>query len=270
MSPLAGQEAARSWADALDAQAERLRTWAESVGRRRWHHTELDTDDGAQATLEAVRATTAKWPGIPHEPRNLSDAATRLSEAVHNARQRLGARADLDVEPDEDIQIFTTTLDGVRVGATGLLTALTEERDSSRDDITAAERRLFDQILTGDIRRHLAARIRQAGELVDRMNRHLERVRTASNVAVRLVWQIRPDLPEGTRTARELLLKDPGRVTETDERHCTTSSAHAWRRPRAATRPRAGRNSSARCSTTSHGTGLPSASTGRTGPDGRH
>ncbi|MFI2242153.1 TIGR02680 family protein [Streptomyces chrestomyceticus] len=185
------------------------------------------TGDGTKATLEAARATAAEWPGIPHAPRNLGDAATRLSEAVHEARQRLGARADLDLEPDEDIQLFTATLDGVRVGATGLLTALTQERDRSRDDITAAERRLFDQILTGDIRRHLAARIRQAGELVDRMNGHLERVRTASRVAVQLVWDVRPDLPDSTRTARQLLLKDPGRVTESDR-----EALHAFFRAR--------------------------------------
>ncbi|MDX2874829.1 TIGR02680 family protein [Streptomyces ipomoeae] len=188
---------------------------------------ELDAGDGTKATLEAARATAAKWPGIPHAPRNLGDAATRLSEAVHEARRRLGARADLDLEPDDDIQLFTATLDGVRVGATGLLTTLTQERDRSRDDITTAERRLFDQILTGDIRRHLAARIRQAGELVDRMNGHLERVRTASNVAVQLVWDVRPDLPDSTRTARQLLLKDPGRVTETDR-----EALHAFFRAR--------------------------------------
>ncbi|GAA2430327.1 TIGR02680 family protein [Streptomyces pulveraceus] len=188
---------------------------------------ELDAGDGTKATLEAARATAAKWPGIPHAPRNLGDAATRLSEAVHEARQRLGTRADLELEPDDDIQLFTATLDGVRVGATGLLTALTQERDRSRDDITTAERRLFDQILTGDIRRHLAARIRQAGELVDRMNGHLEQVRTASNVAVQLVWDVRPDLPDSTRTARQLLLKDPGRVTESDR-----EALHAFFRSR--------------------------------------
>ncbi|MET8241522.1 TIGR02680 family protein [Streptomyces sp. NPDC005245] len=188
---------------------------------------ELDAGDGTKATLEAARATAAKWPGIPHAPRNLGDAATRLSEAVHEARQRLGARADLDLEPDDDIQLFTATLDGMRVGATGLLTTLTQERDRSRGDITTAERSLFDQILTGDIRRHLAARIRQAGELVHRMNGHLERVRTASNVAVQLVWDVRPDLPEGTRTARQLLLKDPGRVNETDR-----EALHAFFRAR--------------------------------------
>ncbi|MFE9645140.1 TIGR02680 family protein [Streptomyces sp. NPDC006365] len=177
---------------------------------------ELSGEDGTRATLEAARAVAAEWASVPHEPRNLGDAVNRLSEAVHEARQFLGRRADLDLEADDDVQVFTATMDGVRIGATELLQTLTAERDSSRDDITAAERRLFDQTLTGDTRRHLAARIRQAGELVDRMNAHLERVRTASNVAVQLVWQVHPDLPPGTRTARELLLKDPGRVTEAD------------------------------------------------------
>ncbi|MFJ4815045.1 hypothetical protein [Streptomyces sp. NPDC088801] len=56
---------------------------------------------------------------------------------------------------------------------------------------------------------------------------YLERVRTASNVAVQLVWDVRPDLPEGTRTARQLLLKDPGRVNETDR-----EALHAYFRAR--------------------------------------
>jgi len=172
--------------------------------------------DGTRATLEAARAVAAAWPNVPHAARNLGDAVNRLSEAVHKARQSLGSRADLDLEADEDVQVFSAAMDGRRVGAAGLLSTLTTERDHSREDITAAERKLFDQTLTGDTRRHLAARIRQANELVDRMNGYLERVRTASKVAVRLVWQIHPELPAGTRTARELLLKDPERITEAD------------------------------------------------------
>ncbi|MGW4379396.1 TIGR02680 family protein [Kitasatospora sp. NPDC004531] len=176
----------------------------------------LGTDDGARATLEAARDTAARWPNLPHSTRNLGDALNRLSEAVHRARQSLSTRADLELEADEDIHVFVASIDGARTGAAGLLAALTAERDRSRNDITTAERNLFDQTLTGDTRRHLASRIRQAGELVERMNGHLERVRTASKVAVRLVWQIHPDLPAGTRTARELLLKDPARITEAD------------------------------------------------------
>jgi hypothetical protein len=48
------------------------------------------------------------------------------------------------------------------------------------------------------------------------MNARLERVRTASKLAVRLVWQVAPDLPAGTKAARDLLLKDPVRLTEAD------------------------------------------------------
>src|SRR5262249_40027189 len=37
-----------------------------------------------------------------------------------------------------------------------------------------------------------------------------------SNVTVRLVWQVDPALPAGTRAARDLLLKDPVRMTDAD------------------------------------------------------
>ncbi|MBB4911103.1 TIGR02680 family protein [Actinophytocola algeriensis] len=176
----------------------------------------LAGSEGVRAALDTARLVAAAWPTVPHEPNNLGDALHRLSESVHECRTALSARADLDLETDEDVQVFTAMVDGVRVGAAELLTILKEDAEQSRLDITDRERQLFDQTLTGDTRRHLAARIRQAGELVDAMNARLERVRTASNVAVRLVWQIAPDLPTGTKAARDLLLKDPVRLTDAD------------------------------------------------------
>ncbi|MEZ0064953.1 uncharacterized protein (TIGR02680 family) [Streptacidiphilus sp. MAP12-20] len=176
----------------------------------------LGTGDGIRTTQEAARVIATAWPGLLHEPRHVGDALTRLLTAVHEARARFGGRVDLDVDQDDEVHVLAATMNGIRMGAAGLLSALTEERDRSRDDITTAERELFDRTLTGGTRRHLASRIRQAGELVERMNAHLTQVRTASDVAVRLVWQIHPDLPTGTRTARELLLKDPARITEAD------------------------------------------------------
>lgn len=176
----------------------------------------LAASDGVRAALDAARLVAAAWPTVPHAPNNLGDALHRLSESVHTCRTALSSRADLDLEIDDDVQVFTAMVDGVRVGAAELLRILHEEADQSRRDITERERELFDQTLTGDTRRHLAARIRQAGELVDTMNARLERVRTASRVAVRLVWQIAQDLPSGTRAARDLLLKDPVRLTESD------------------------------------------------------
>jgi uncharacterized protein (TIGR02680 family) len=176
----------------------------------------LTASEGVRAALDTARLVAAAWPTVPHEPNNLGDALHRLSESVHECRTALSARADLDLETDEDVQVFTAMVDGVRVGAAELLAILKADAEQSRLDITERERQLFDQTLTGDTRRHLAARIRQAGELVDAMNARLERVRTASKVAVQLVWQVAPDLPTGTKAARDLLLKDPVRLTEAD------------------------------------------------------
>jgi uncharacterized protein (TIGR02680 family) len=176
----------------------------------------LAGSDGVRAALDAARMVAAAWPTVPHAPNNLGDALHRLSESVHDCRDTLRSRADLDLETDEDVQIFTAVVDGLRVGTAELLNILRSEAELSRREITDRERELFDQTLTGDTRRHLAARIRQANELVDGMNGRLERVRTASRVAVRLVWQIAPDLPAGTKAARDLLLRDPVRLTEAD------------------------------------------------------
>lgn len=176
----------------------------------------LADSEGVRATLDAARLVAAAWPAVPYAPNNLGDALHRLSESVHACRTSLSDRADLDLESDEDVQVFTALVNGVRIGAAELLTILHTEAEHSRREITERERELFDQTLTGDTRRHLAARIRQATELVEAMNARLERVRTASKVAVRLVWQVAQDLPTGTRTARDLLLKDPVRLTEAD------------------------------------------------------
>jgi uncharacterized protein (TIGR02680 family) len=172
--------------------------------------------DGVRAALEAARQVAAAWPTVPYAAASIGDALHRLSESVHAGQTALSAAADLELVTDEDVQVFTAVVNGVRVGAAELLSVLRGEAERSRRDITEGERELFDQTLTGDTRRHLADRIRQANELVDRMNARLERVRTASKVAVQLVWQVAADLPPGTRAARDLLLKDPVRLTEAD------------------------------------------------------
>ncbi|MFD0202468.1 MULTISPECIES: TIGR02680 family protein [Saccharothrix] len=176
----------------------------------------LTASSGVRAALDAARSVAAAWPSLPHSPKNLGDAAHRLAEEVHASREVLGGRADLELDSDEDVQVFSAMVDGVRIGASALFDLLRSDAERSKEDITAQERELFDRTLTGDTRRHLAARIRQAHDLVDGMNARLERVRTASKVAVRLVWEVSPELPPGTKAARDLLLKNPVRLTEED------------------------------------------------------
>jgi uncharacterized protein (TIGR02680 family) len=209
------EETRKTAVDARDEAATRFRHLA-SGSFPADADIELPTGDGTRASLEAARVVAAKWQKLPHAPKNLGDALHRLTEEVYSCREILSDRADLELEIDGDVGMFSAAVNGMRVGASELLDLLRAEAERSRGDITGAERELFDQTLTGNTRRHLAARIRQAGGLVDTMNERLAQVRTASNVAVRLVWQVRDDLPAGTKAARELLLKDPIRLSESD------------------------------------------------------
>lgn len=177
---------------------------------------ELAADSGVRAVLEAARAVAEQLAAVSYEQKNVREAEARLQDAFHHAREILANRADLELAPDDDVQVLTATVGGVRAGAAALSTALRKERDERRSDITEAERDLFDRTLAGDTRRHLADRIRQATALVEGMNQRLERVRTASRVAVRLVWQVDPAQSAGTRAARDLLLRDPAGLNEAD------------------------------------------------------
>ena len=177
---------------------------------------EPGTAAGDRAVLDAARRIAATLRTVPYQPKNIRDAEARLAEVVHTCRHLLADRAELAIELDDDVQLLTATVGGVRVGAAELIDGLRADRDRAQGDLTAAEQDLFDRTLTGDTRRHLATRMRQATELVDAMNARLQRVRTASRVAVRLVWQVDPKLPPGTRKARELLLKDQVELSEKD------------------------------------------------------
>ncbi|KLL11690.1 hypothetical protein FrCorBMG51_09690 [Protofrankia coriariae] len=172
--------------------------------------------DGVRPTLEAARAVAARLTTTPYARQNLKEAETRLTDAVHRSRQALADRAELVLEPDEDIQILTAAVDGIRVGAAHLHDAVRDERERSRAEITEGERELFDRTLTGNTRRHVADRIRQANALVADMNSRLERVRTASRTAVQIQWRVDPALPAATRGARDLLLRDPSQLTKAD------------------------------------------------------
>ncbi|MEU5848399.1 TIGR02680 family protein [Saccharopolyspora shandongensis] len=205
-------------ADATEARDDAEERFRERVAGSLPEDARVELDpgplNGKRSTLDAARKLAEQLSGVLHEPKNVRDAEGRLAQAVHDAQPLLAGRADLDLEQGEEVSQFTATVDGVRHGAVALLKLLRVDRERTAEQITADERKLFDQTLTGDTRRHIAERIRAANELVDTMNHRLERVRTASNVRVRLVWQVDPQLPAGTREARELLLRNPATLAE--------------------------------------------------------
>jgi uncharacterized protein (TIGR02680 family) len=172
-----------------------------------------------QETVLVARKVAERWPTLAHDKRDIADAHNRLAETMHECRQTLVDRAEIELTPDGSVMVFSASMDGLHVSAAGLLDALAVEREHVRDGISEAESELFDHALIGDARRQLARAMREAHDLIDTVNASLEKVRTASDVSVQLHWQIDPNLPAGTHVARDLLLKDQAELT--DDEHAT-------------------------------------------------
>ena len=87
---------------------------------------DLDVGDGVTSALAAARVVGARV-SEPFEQRHLRDAQGRLDEAVHEVRERLAGRADLQTEAGDDAMVLTATVDGRPLGAAALHQLLAEE-----------------------------------------------------------------------------------------------------------------------------------------------
>jgi uncharacterized protein (TIGR02680 family) len=177
--------------------------------------TELAT---TTAALDAARQLASELERVGYEQLQIRRAEAELSETMHDVSQHLAGHADLVMEPDEesDVQVVVATIDGQQLCPADLVQRLRAERDQVHTQLTEDERRLFDRTLTGDTRRHVADRIRQADALVREVSAQLEQVRTVSALQVRLTWQVDPDLGPVLRQARDLLLRDPATLTDAE------------------------------------------------------
>ncbi|MFI6576386.1 TIGR02680 family protein [Nocardiopsis sp. NPDC050513] len=202
---------------ARDTAADRFRAlWGTPLHEDSGLAVSLPDEPTVRGTLEAARTVAATSDKADHAPERISAARARVAEAVHGARDVLARRTYLELLPDGEVQQVSALLDGVRVGARGLHARLAEEQRVRSSDLTEEERALFDRVLTGDTRRHLADRLRRATGLVASMNERLARVRTASRIAVRLRWEVAPDAPTGTQNARDLLVRDPRQLSDAE------------------------------------------------------
>lgn len=186
---------------------------------------DLAAEDRVRAVLEAARRIDRDVPSSERE--TVVSAQSRLSQRFYDTAPRLGSRALLELVEADGFVVPTASTAGRRIGMRELLDVVEAERVRAEAEITEAERSLFEQALTGDTRRHLSATIRDAHDLVDRMNRRLATVRTASDVQVRLRWEVRDEEGGSLRQAQALLLKDPARLAE-EER----DALHAFFRAR--------------------------------------
>ena len=161
---------------------------------------ELDAGDGTKATLEAARATAATWPGIHHptKPGRRRDPPVRSGPRGppaprHPCRPGPGTRRRhpaLHRHPGRFVRVGATSVPphSPRSG-TAAVTYIAGRARAVRPDPDRGHPpppRGPDPAGRRARRRH-----ERPG---------LERVRTASKVAVRLVWEVGPELPAGTRS----------------------------------------------------------------------
>lgn len=173
---------------------------------------DLGAGDRVRVVLEAARRIDRDIPERAND--TVAGTLNRLTQSRYDTAPRLGSRALVELEEADGFIVPTAVTAGRRLGIADLLDVVDGERARAGEEITEAERALFEQALTGDTRRHLSATIRDARELVDRMNDRLATLRTASDVRVRLRWEVRDDEGGSLRHAQSLLLKDPARLVE--------------------------------------------------------
>lgn len=176
------------------------------------------TAASASAVLDAARAVAAALGDRPssHPDHDLRGIEARLQEALHQSRQSLGGGIELVLDQAErGWWVLRAVSDGLRRRVGELAAALADVLAAARNELRDEEHRLFDETLTGSVRRGVAERIRRSNALVDGINAELAEVRTATaGVGVRLRWEVDPEQPDAVKGARRLLLKDPADLGE--------------------------------------------------------
>lgn len=215
------ENAQERWREAQDARDLAQDKLGEVLRSTLAEDSALDLDDGGdpdrvKAALGRARSLLREVEGERSTP---LAAANALTERAHHLAATLADRAQIELDSDAlDVLVPTAVHGGGRSSLRALVLAIRAEHEQTRAEITEGEHQLFRRILTGDTRRHLSTRIREAQDLVDGMNRRLTAVRTASDVQVRLRWEVRDDEGESLQQARGLLLRNAARLTDADER----------------------------------------------------
>lgn len=210
-------EAARLRADDDRAEAHRRFVAAHALGLAADAAVPVQAAlDGVTNVLSAARSVAAELDGVGRDEQAIERASARVEERLHQTRARLGGRVDHVRElTDDGWWTLSAFAGGIRRRAAQLGDAFAGELEQARAEFLAEEERLFEQVLAGSVRRSLASRIRLANRLVEGINEQLAHVRTAgAEVAVRLRWEVDPDQLDAVKSARALLLRDPGDLSE--------------------------------------------------------
>jgi hypothetical protein len=172
-----------------------------------------ETPAGVRRLAEALRAR------IPQaEPPTTADG---VRQSIRARRDTLGAGWDADGrQPDEHLPLH--------VEVTGPLAPqkplpeateiVRRQLDLMTSLLSAKQHQALRNLLQGLVAREVAAKLHDAGELIERMNERLTAIATSHGIGVRLRWRRRDDLESELAATIELLAKLPDLRTADEDR----------------------------------------------------
>jgi uncharacterized protein (TIGR02680 family) len=167
-------------------------------------------------TLRIARGADAATDAVDCSAEARDRAENRVVERHQDLTRSLPPEVRLHSERVEGLLEYKSTFNGNSLGLLQLASELDAEV-SSRDRLLGEEEReLFESFLSGETHQHLRDRLRDAHELVDRMNAQLEAHPSASGMQLRLRWEVTREAPTGTGEAIDLLLRSGHLLSDTD------------------------------------------------------
>lgn len=208
------------------ASAERFRNFAAA---------ELLNDAGiplSSLELESIELQTGAWTFTDTllVARKV-DAASSLASNTRDHRERLENRVnqqhqellrefsgDIRLTPqrtDESL-VYSATYNGQNLGLSRLIVVLDQDIEARNKLLNEDEHKVFESFLSGETHEHLRTRVREAQELINKMNAVLEKCPTASGALVKLKWEVTENAPGETEQVIKLLLRSGHLLSDAD------------------------------------------------------
>jgi len=203
-----------------------------------------DDDRPRRTETQAVADDSVELPSVDASPAGLGELVDRLRELVlkptgeattaEGVRQSLRQRRDAlgagwdaaDHQPDDHLPLHVE-VNGPTGRAPLAEAGLAVREDLSRRSslLSVEQDQALRNLLQGLVAREVAQKLHAARELVNRINRRLETVRTSQGIGVSLRWKRRDDLDADLAPTVDLLAKLPDLRTEDEDQRLSVAVA---------------------------------------------
>jgi hypothetical protein len=143
-------------------------------------------------------------------------AENRVAERQQELTRSLPQEVRLLPERADGALVYRAVWNGRSCDLASLVGELTADVEARDRLLGQEEAELFESFLSGETHERLRARLREAHQLVKRMNEQLAAHPTAAGMRLRLRWEVAEGAPPGVREAIDLLLRAGHLMSDAD------------------------------------------------------